>query len=252
MKTDSDIFNIFTGRDNYELVNKAAERISPEWPQFMLHDPVADYLDDCYEKLPDFQFVITGEDTNEPLAIGNSIPIFWDKPVEGLPEEGWDWALTKGIEYYNSKREATCLCALQIVVFNEFRGMGISSKMVEAMKDIGRKYNLTRLIAPVRPNRKSNYPLTDIGNYIKWTNEEGLPFDPWLRVHQRLGAKIIKPCRKAMNISGTISDWESWTGLHFPVSGQYIVSGALVPVEINVANNIGRYIEPNVWMEHIL
>jgi hypothetical protein len=36
----------------------------------------------------------------------------------------------------------------------------------------------------------------------------------------------------------------------FPGSGQYIVPGALVPVEIDRALDIGTYHDPNVWMKH--
>jgi hypothetical protein len=36
----------------------------------------------------------------------------------------------------------------------------------------------------------------------------------------------------------------------FPDSGPYVVEGALVPVEIDRAQDTGRYVEPNVWMRH--
>ena len=41
-----------------------------------------------------------------------------------------------------------------------------------------------------------------------------------------------------------------WTGLRFPESGEYIVPGALNPVEIDCELDRGEYIEPNVWMAH--
>ncbi len=53
-----------------------------------------------------------------------------------------------------------------------------------------------------------------------------------------------------MHISGSISDWEKWTGLKFPGSGNYVIDKALVPVSIDIEKNIGKYIEPNVWMIH--
>ena len=122
--------------------------------------------------------------------------------------------------------------------------------MVDEMHRIGKKNNLKDLIAPVRPNLKSTYPLTLIDNYIDWKNENGLPFDPWLRVHASLGARIIKVCHEAMLIKGNIADWEKWTKMHFPESGKYIVPGALLPVDIDCQGNIGIYVEPNVWMIH--
>ena len=41
-----------------------------------------------------------------------------------------------------------------------------------------------------------------------------------------------------------------WTGLKFPESGDYVVPEALVPIQIDRAMNVGRYIEPNVWVHH--
>ncbi len=97
---------------------------------------------------------------------------------------------------------------------------------------------------------KSKYPLIPIGNYIKWEREDGLPFDPWLRVHVKLGGKILKPCHKAMYIPGTINEWEEWTKIKFLETGNYVIQGALRPVKINIEEDIGEYVEPNVWVLH--
>lgn len=124
--------------------------------------------------------------------------------------------------------------------------------MVTAMRAIGTSKGFKHLVAPVRPNQKSKYPLTSIDDYITWTNEEGLPFDAWLRVHARAGARILKPCHQAMTIRGTRAEWEEWTGLKFPQSGPYHIPGALNPMNMDVEKDEGIYIEPNVWMAHPL
>jgi len=108
------------------------------------------------------------------------------------------------------------------------------------------------LIAPVRPNAKDRYPLTPMDRYVEWVTDEGLPFDPWLRVHARQGARIVKVCHRAMTIAGSIAQWEQWTGMRFPESGPYIIPGALNPVDFDVEADTGVYVEPNVWMVHEL
>jgi hypothetical protein len=118
------------------------------------------------------------------------------------------------------------------------------------MRGIAKSKGFKYLVAPVRPNQKSKYPLTSIDDYIQWTNEEGLPFDAWLRVHARVGAKIVGPCHEAMTIRGTRREWEKWTGLQFPQSGAYHIPGALIPMKMNLERDEGIYIEPNVWMVH--
>jgi hypothetical protein len=216
----------------------------------MLHDPVANLLSECYERLADYQFVLVDSDSGEPLALGNSIPLAYAGSVAELPEEGWDWALRKGIELLQAGGQGNIQCALQVVVFTGNRGKGISGAVVQAMKDIGCAHGLKGMIAPVRPSLKHRYPLNPISSYIGWINELGLPFDPWLRVHVKLGAQVIKPCHKAMRVTGSIADWEAWTGLRFPETGRYIVPGALAPVEVEREQNLGLYVEPNVWVFH--
>lgn len=245
-------YKIITAKENFELLDKTHKSIGQEWPEFMLHDPVAELLDDCYTKLPNFQFVLVGEDQDNPIALCNSIPLEWNDKVENLPDDGWDWALKKGIDDFKSGNKTNLLCALQIVVFGDNRGKGTSSYAVEAMKEIGRQNNLEGLIAPVRPNKKCEYPNMSIYEYINKTNKVGLPYDPWLRVHAKIGGRIIKPCPKAMRITGTIAEWEIWTKMQFDKSGKHIIPGALVPVEIDLENDLGTYIEPNVWMVHEL
>ena len=53
-----------------------------------------------------------------------------------------------------------------------------------------------------------------------------------------------------MLISGTVVEWEKWTGLTFQDSGNFIVDKALIPVIIDKKSDLGTYIEPNVWIVH--
>jgi hypothetical protein len=84
--------------------------------------------------------------------------------------------------------------------------------------------------------------------YARWTRADGLPFDPWLRVHARLGAELLEVCPASMMVDGAREEWEAWTGMAFPDDGDYVVPGALAPVAF--AGGRGRYVEPNVWMRH--
>ncbi|MCP4229888.1 MAG: hypothetical protein GY771_07030, partial [bacterium] len=181
-------------------------------------------------------------------ALGNSLPLCWEG--EELPDEGWDWAIRTGFEQRKSGIAPDTLCALSITIFPKYLGEGISPVAVEAMSAIGRGEGFKKLIAPVRPNHKTKYPITPISKYVHWRRDDGLPFDPWMRVHARLGAETRNVYHKAFRIEGSVAQWEEWTGIAFPESGSYVVPGALVPVEIDRKNDIGVYIEPNVWMEH--
>jgi hypothetical protein len=88
--------------------------------------------------------------------------------------------------------------------------------------------------------------------YVTWTVADGAPFDPWLRVHWRLGGRIVGLCPESMRIIAPVADWEGWTGMRLPDSGRYVVPDALVPIEIDRERNLGLYVEPNVWVHHDL
>jgi hypothetical protein len=137
-----------------------------------------------------------------------------------------------------------------VTIDPRYQGKGISATMVKAMKAIGVQQGSAQLVIPVRPNHKPLYPLIGMEDYIRWSTADQLPFDPWLRVHARLGAEVIRVCHASQRVLGTVREWEAWTGMRFLTSGKYVVPGALVPVEIDLAHDAGAYCEPNVWMHH--
>lgn len=154
------------------------------------------------------------------------------------------------MEDYDAGREPTTLCAIQATVARSLQGQGLSRMVLRGMRRRAAQAGLTALIAPVRPTFKHQYPLMPMERYRLWTQPDGSPFDPWLRTHWRLGARIVKVADPSMVIEDTIAEWEAWTQMRFPESGQYIVPGALNPIEIDCETGRGRYIEPNVWMQH--
>jgi hypothetical protein len=140
--------------------------------------------------------------------------------------------------------------AVAALVDNRYRGQNLSAEILKQMKQLAKRHGLKDLLVPVRPIWKSRYPLQSIDGYAGWRRSDGLFYDPWLRTHQRLGGKIIKCVDSTYKVEGSIEDWQTWTGMVFPETGNYIVEGALEPVAIDVESNIGVYHDPNVWMQH--
>ena len=244
-------FKIISPDDLSDYRDRAGDISEISWPEFMLHDSIAnENWHELFDRFSEYQFALLDTETNRMAAMGNSLPFCWDGDVSDLPEGGWDWVFVKAIEDHKNNAKPNIQSAIQIAIHPDYQSQGLSSKMVAAMRGIAKSKGFKHLVAPVRPNHKSKYPLTSIDDYIQWTNDEGLPFDAWLRVHVRAGAKIIKPCHEAMLIRGTRLEWEKWTGLKFPQSGQYYIPGALNPMEMDVEKDEGTYIEPNVWMVH--
>jgi GNAT superfamily N-acetyltransferase len=225
------------------------EQTGGVWPEYNRHGDVLNrywgHLDDVF---PEFQLVLV-DDAGGLLARAHTIPLRWDGTVEGLPA-GIDGAIERGFELAASGEAANALSALAIVVNPLHQGRGLSSRVLDAMRGLTREQALVALIAPVRPSLKERYPLTPIERYAHWTRDDGLPFDPWIRTHVRLGGEILKPESHSLRITGTVAEWEEWTEMRFPESGVYVFPECLAPLTIDVEADVGRYWEPNVWMRH--
>jgi hypothetical protein len=245
-------YTVLTGRDRPDLKARQTEISTPAWPEFMLHDPVSGHWPKLYQHFPQFQFALADRSDGPLVAVGNSLPMAWDRDPSELPDEGWDWAVEQALLDRANGLAPTTQCALQVVVAVGYQGRGISAEAVRAMRGIGESQGLRRLIVPARPTLKALYPLTPMADYMTWKTEAGMPFDPWLRLHIRLGGRIVKPCRRSMTITGSVAEWEQWARMEFPRSGAYIVPGALAPVTIDTDADVGTYVEPNVWVCHDL
>lgn len=232
-------------RDLVRGLTKAA------WPEFMLHDAVAaENWHELLDRFAEYQVALYDIENKRVAAMGNSFPLRWEDSLQNLPEGGWDWAFVEAISQHKQGLTPNLQCAIQVAIREEYQGQGLSTKPLHALHEIGKSKGFRHLIVPVRPNEKSKYPLISIDDYMTWKTDEGLPFDAWLRVHARLGGEIVKACHESKVIRGTRAEWEEWTNLKFPQSGQYIIPGALNPIEVNVETDGGIYVEPNVWMAH--
>ncbi|MEZ0170870.1 GNAT family N-acetyltransferase [Microvirga sp. TS319] len=246
-------------RERPDLLGKADELVASLWPTFVLKDPVAGryWPKLSSPSLAPFQAlaVETGSGTQTVVAFANAVPFALDRdgdPATMLPDDGWDGVLRDGVELMLRGEQANALSALAITVHPAQRGSGLAERLIGAMKQAALTAGLSTLVAPIRPTRKALYPLQSFDEYCAWTRADGLPFDPWIRTHSRLGARIVKVALRSMTVSGTVASWEAWTGLRFPATGCYAVPDALAPVRIDRAANTGTYVEPNLWMKHPL
>lgn len=196
------------------------------------------------------------------------------------------------------------LSALAVTVRADRRRMGLAERILQKMKDTALQEGLKILVVPLRPTKKSSYPFIPMEEYITWTQtplktticrapslfkvtpqstvqpltisskdnalKPSLPFDPWLRKHVRMGAKIAKVAHKSMEVEASLDDWAAWTGIDFDsfpnaptvreTHGnssvaeytQVALQGGLVPLKVYREEKRAVYIEPNVWIYHQL
>ena len=183
------------------------------------------------------------------VSVGHTIPFLWDGTPDGLPDRMAD-LMDRAVEDRRGGRKPNELSALAAIVSPDHRRRGLSAEVLRAMRSLARENDLASFVAPVRPTLKGAYPLTPFWRYVRWERADGSTFDPWLRVHRRLGAEPLKLMPEALTVVGTVAEWEAWTGMAFPESGRYVVPGALQPVAIDRERDLGRYDDPNIWMRH--
>jgi len=223
------------------------------WPEYMLHDEVArlyfspPFLDQYLD------FVLIGIDGDEVVARGFSVPFAFNFPGrEELPDGGWDEVIRWAHEDLHVHRNPTAVSALEISLLPQARSRGHSRWMLEAMKANTRTRGFADLFAPVRPSEKHLQPFKSMREYLDEPRADGLPHDAWLRTHVRVGGRIVKIAPYAMTIVGSVGQWSKWTGMTFEKSGFVAVAGALSPICISLEQNFGVYVEPGVWVHHVV
>jgi GNAT superfamily N-acetyltransferase len=221
------------------------------WPEFMLNDPVMnEHWHHTEDDWPDSQLLLL--DGHDAIAAtANTSPLGWDGTDRGLPA-GIDGQLLAAVEGLRSRTPPDTMGALQIIVDPARRGTGLADLMLRAMCGSALGHGHRAVIACVRPTWKERYPLAPIERYARWARDDGQPFDPWIRLHLRAGGRMVRPEPASMRITGTVADWEGWTGMAFPDSGDHIVPGAAAVVHIDREADLGTYLDPNVWIVHDL
>jgi GNAT superfamily N-acetyltransferase len=234
--------------DSVPALKEPAGRLGDAaWPAFLYHNDVRNWRV-LFTKFTRYQVCLC-DAAGSLLAVGHTLPIPWDGTIDDLPQS-IDSIIQRAIQAHHDSEIPKVLAALAAIVAPPHQGRGLSSQLVRAMTSLAVRYGLSGLIAPVRPTLKSLYPLMSMQRYATYTRSDGSPFDPWIRVHWRLGARQLAIAPKTLVVSGTVSEWEEWTGHRFPKSGSYLVPGALEPITIDLDLNLGRYEEPNIWMHH--
>ncbi len=222
------------------------------WPEFNLHG--ATYLlswSRLSDELPEYQFAMCNAETGEVIADAHTVPCWWDGTPEGLPG-GFDAAIADALNRRETGQPVNTLCAIAAEIPKGGRGTGLAAKILKTMGAIASRHGLEHMIAPVRPTWKDRYPITPIERYMTWRRDDGSLFDPWLRLHERMGARMGPAAPASYRIDGTVREWESWLGMALPESGEFVFPGGLSPLAVDRASDRATYVEPNVWMIHSL
>jgi GNAT superfamily N-acetyltransferase len=189
------------------------------------------------------------------ICVARGVCVPFASTVDGrdlFPDAGWDQVAIWAAEDALDDRQSDTLSALEIAVHPAHQRQGLSARVLDGMIANARALGYSRLIAPVRPPRKGDQPNVSMHDYALATRTDGLPVDPWLRVHIRAGGRIVGVAPCSATVVARLDAWRRWTGLPFRSDGEHCVPGALVPVIVSLERDLGIYVEPNVWVDHSL
>ncbi|MCP2262019.1 hypothetical protein LX15_005750 [Streptoalloteichus tenebrarius] len=229
--------------------------LETSWPPFMVEGPMSTLFDVLVARFPEYQVLLVEGDAeggDRVVGRGHAVPFAWDGDPDSLPPGGWDAILAAALGDAEEGLAPTAASALEIVLDPRYQGKGLSSLVATALRDNVARLGLSDLVVPLRPNHKHLEPRVPLAEYVRRVRPDGLPHDPWLRVHVRLGAEIVRVCPASMAIAGSLAQWREWTGLPFDRSGEVEVPEALTPVHVSVEHDHAVYVEPNVWLRHRL
>jgi hypothetical protein len=246
MSTETAELYVVSLADRPDLA-EAMLTMESSWPAYIGPDPLLVHW--AFDRHAAHQIVVLG-DNDEVIARAASVPFVWDGDPETLPATGWDEALRQSMVGSYSGDDLNTLCALEVSVVPDRLGQNMSGQVLRALTEHARRWGYLDVVVPVRPSRKHLEPHVPMREYAERKREDGLPEDPWLRVHVRVGGQVLNVCPVSMTISGSLAQWRAWTDLPFDTSGPVEVPGAVSPVVVDVERDFAVYIEPNVWVRH--
>lgn len=216
------------------------------WSVFHAEATEEDYYD------PDLH-VVAVDSKGEIVATGNAVPFpAWDGQAESLAGFGWaqvqvDWRRAVEAGAVLKSRYA---CAIGISVLPQARSSGLGLRMLEALRGAALRAGYEALAAPVRPSAKHLMPQLSYSEYAAVRLPDGRHFDPWLRLHERAGGRIVAVKEESFSMAGSHAEWEAWTGLSLPDEGELLVTGG--NDYLRLKSGRGEMVEGSVWVLHSL
>jgi hypothetical protein len=244
-------YRLFTLAQRPELLHPMEAAHLGSWPEFFAGDTAVQQLwPRIWTEFPEYQFALVNE-ADEVVAAGNAVPLRWSGEVATLPS-GSSAALGRALSADRAEAPPDTLLILTGVVIPSYQSRGLASAVLEGFKALARGLGLARAIVPVRPTGKSDHPEMSFAAWCDARRADGLREDAWLRIHERVGGRPLRIDPQSQRVAGSVRQWEAWTGMKFPASGEYHVPGGLHPVRIELERDVGEYEEPSIWYQHFV
>ena len=218
------------------------------WPEFMRHDPIGGlYYGNVETRFAEF-VLIAQDDAGEVVAVAHSIP--FEHGDGALPENGWDFVIRNGLLTSLHGRAARHrLGDRDRRPAATAKGRGCPGRCSRRCARTRPGTGFAELVAPVRPNGKDDVdePMT---TYAFRVREDGLPVDPWLRVHVRAGGRIPQWPPARWSSPAPSRSGGSGPGCRSTRPARSSCLERSPRCTATLEHGVAVYVEPNVWVVH--
>lgn len=230
------------------LKTRLGELEDNSFPAYLNEEPV--WLATQEAILTDFaryHFFVIDDDTGKAAAVSVNVPLAWNGQSSSLP--GYNELLELTLEQAREGRTPTALVGILGAVSPDFRGQGVTELFYQGAAAILARHSIGSYLSPVRPSNKQLYPNFTMEEFLSWRTPDGGLVDPWLNHFKGMGATELGIAHDAITLSAPIEQWTAWTGMLFPVSGDYVIPGGHRMLRVDVDAGTARYGEDHLWYQ---
>ncbi|MEZ5929899.1 MAG: hypothetical protein R3C55_15640 [Parvularculaceae bacterium] len=237
-----------TFAEDPSLVGRLGELEDDSFPAFLNEEPT--WLSNQTEiltRFSDFHFFILDSDTGEAAAVNVNVPLCWDKMPSDLPT--YNGLLERCLVESRAGKHPTALVGILGAVAPKYQGHGISNLLLTATSKILHEHAISSYLSPVRPSNKQLYPNFSFDEFLSWRTDDGDLVDPWLNHFIRIGAQRLGVAYDAITMTAPLTKWTEWTGMLFPVTGDYVIPGGHRLLRVDREKGVATYAEDHLWFD---
>ena len=195
--------------------------------------------------------------TGELVGHGITTRFAWDQDIASLPG-GWQGVVRASyIHSHVEQRQPNTLVGLFIFVEDQFRQQGWANNVIEEMRALAKRNAIQALIIPLRPplRYKKEYAAMPMAEFAALKRDDGLPLDHWIRLHTRLGARILCASEKSHQHAMSVQDFHvQFSPIPLPESGDMLVerNGEWYKIHVDLERDFVLINQGCVWVRHVL
>ncbi len=232
--------------DDPALAGRMAVLEDESFPAYLNEEPIwLRVRDRIFAEFAPYHLFLIDSDTGDTVGVSINVPFHWDESTPDLPT--YNGLLTRCLDERVAGIKPTALCAILGAVTPNYRSKGVFKRVFSETRLLLERHGIRHFLSPVRPSNKHLYPNFGIDEFLAWRTPDGSLIDPWINSFEQQGAKFLAVAHDAITVTAPIAQWTAWTGMQFPVSGEFVVPGGHRLLRVDLPAGSAHYAEDHAW-----